>query len=62
MEASNIDRCAQVCKMGLKAGLTIRSPMTWEGWKRERGEKMGGLRERKLQKLVAQKRRGELLK
>lgn len=36
-----MDGCAHVCKMGLKPGLTIRSPMTWEDGK-EKGERKWG--------------------
>ena len=48
--------------MGLKSGLTVRSLGPGKGGKREWGEKMGGLVERKLQKLVTQKMTGEFLK
>lgn len=48
--------------MGLKSVLTVRSLGSGKGGKREWGEKMGGLVERKLQELVTQKMRGEFLK
>ena len=60
METSNTNKCAQVCKMGLKPGLTI-DHLGLGRMELENGERQWEL-ERKLEKVVAQKRRGEFLK